>query len=394
MKKQILSALMLFAAIFVTGSLSAQKPEKVYSIVKEVQSFEWYQAQAKAWKSVLDKDPKNGPGWIYYYTANRMARLTDRSRWEAARGEYFKNLSDIVDMAGKAMPGSYESIYIKLYNNSIDYPDYEKDLFRAYELGGGRAEILDEMVLWYEVKRNGEKRREFNKKWFLSNDIAPGILNYNYNVLQTLEDDAIILTAGDNDTFPLWMLQDALGLKPGVAVLNIPLLAKEDYRKKIFGELQIPEIQFKAESYKDGDSLSALRKVILAQVIAKAQRPVYLALTLDTRYYLDADIQKDLYLSGLAMRYQKKEFDNLGVIRRHFENDYLLDYLKVNFASDPSAAVVAQMNTGYLPSLVKLCSHYRLSGESEKLARVRQLIATISAKSGRTEEIKEYNDCE
>ncbi|MEI6455674.1 MAG: hypothetical protein WCO93_05245 [bacterium] len=394
MKKQILSALLFIAAILVPGSLPAQQPEKVYSIVKEVQSFDWYQAQAKAWKSVLDKDPNNGPGWIYYYTANRMARLTDRSRWEAARGEYFKNLSDIVNMAGKAMPGSYESIYIKLYNNSIDYPDYEKDLFRAYELSGGKAEILDEVVLWYEVKRNGEKRREFNKKWFLSNDIAPGILNYNYNVLKTLDDDAIILTAGDNDTFPLWMLQDALGLKPGVAVLNIPLLAKEDYRKKIFGELQIPEIQFNADNYKDPDSLSALRKVILSQVIEKSKRPVYLALTLDTKYYLDADIQKDLYLSGLAMRYQKKEFDNLGVIRRHFENDYLLDYLKVAFASDPSAAVVAQMNTGYLPSLVKLCSHYRSSGESEKLAKVRELIATISAKSGRVEEIKEYNDCE
>ncbi len=385
---------MFIAAIFATGDLAAQQPEKVYSIVKEVQSFEWYQAQAKAWKLVLDREPKNGPGWIYYYTANRMARLTDRNRWEAARGEYFKNLSEIVDMAAKAMPGAYESIYIKLYNNSIDYPGYEKDLFRAYELGGGRAEILDEMVLWYEVKRNGEKRKEFNKQWFLSNDNAPGILNYNYNVLQTLDDDAIILTAGDNDTFPLWMLQDALGLKPGVAVLNIPLLAKEDYRKKIFGELNIPDIQFNAGNYKEGDSLSALRKVIITQVMSKAKRPVYLALTTDTRYYLDTDIQKDLYLSGLAMRYQKKEFDNLGVIRRHFENDYLLDYLRVSFASDPSAAVVAQMNTGYLPSLVKLCSHYRLSGETEKLARVKQLITAITIKAGNEEAMKEYINCE
>ncbi|MEI7725367.1 MAG: hypothetical protein WCK09_09700, partial [Bacteroidota bacterium] len=80
MKKQILSNIMLIVAILIIGRLNAQQPEKVYSIVKEVQSFEWYQAQAKAWKSVLDNDPKNGPGWIYYYTANRMARLTDLSR--------------------------------------------------------------------------------------------------------------------------------------------------------------------------------------------------------------------------------------------------------------------------------------------------------------------------
>ena len=394
MKKQMLSALILIAAIFFTESLYAQQPEKVYSIVKEVQSFEWYQAQAKAWKSVLDNDPKNGPGWIYYYTANRMARLTDRSRWEDARGDYFKNLSDIVGMAQKAVPGTFESIYIKLYDNSIDYPDYEKDLLRAWELGGSRAEILDEMVLWYEVKRNVEKRREFSKQWFLSNDIAAGILNYNYNVLQTLDEDAIILTAGDNDTFPLWVLQDALGLKPGVTVLNIFLLTKEDYRKKIFGELQIPEIQLKTEDYDGKDSLAVLRKAILTQVLSKAKRPVYLGLTTDTRYYLDADIQKDLYLSGLALRYQKKEFDNLGVIRRHFENDYLLDYLQVSFAADPSAAVVAQMNTGYLPSLIKLCSHYRMSGEREKLEKVKQLMTAIAGKAGNTEVMKEYNNCE
>lgn len=394
MKKQRLSTLMLIATIFISLNLQAQQPEKVYSIIKEVRSFEWYQTQAKAWKSVLDRDPQNGPGWIYYYTANRMARLTDRSRWESARGEYFKNLSDIAGMAQNAIPGTFESIYIKLYNSSLDYPGYEKDLLKAYELGNGRADILDEMVLWYEVKRNGEKRKEYNKQWFLSNDVAPGILNYNYNVLQTLDDNAIILTAGDNDTFPLWMLQDAMGLMPGVAVLNIPLLAKEDYRKKIFAELQIPEIKFNAAQEKGSDSLSALSRAILTQIIAKAKRPVYLALTLDTRYYQDSEIQKDLYLSGLAMRYQKKEFDNLGVIRRHFENDYLLDYLRVNFAADASAEVVAQMNTGYLPLLVKLCSHYQQSGEGEKLARVKQLIATISGKAGRGEEMKEYTDCE
>jgi hypothetical protein len=394
MKKEILSALLLFAAIFITGHSAAQQPEKVYSIVKEVHSFEWYQEQAKAWKTVLDREPGNGSGWIYYYTANRMARLTDRSRWESARGAYLKEPDEIVEMAQKAVPGTFESVYIRLYNSSPGNPEYEKDLFKAYELGKGRSEIFDEMVLYYEVNRNSEKRKEFSKLWFKSNDIAAGILNYNYNVLQTLPDDAIIFTGGDNDTFPLWILQDALGLKPGVTVLNLYLMTMEDYRKKVFGELQVPEINPVSGNSKGQDSLSVINKEILDRVITNARRPVFLALTLDQHYYLDDAIQKDLYLSGLAMRYDKNEFDNLGVIRRHFENDYLLDYLKVSFTEDPSAAVVAQMNTGYLPSLVKLCSHYRASGEAEKLARVWQLIASIAASAGTEEEMKKYINCE
>lgn len=394
MKKHIPMLMILFLVIPGTLRLVAQQPEKVYSIVKEIHSFEWYEAQSIAWKAELDKDPQNGPGWIYYYTANRMARLTDRSRWEAGRGKAFRDLTEIAEMARKAMPGTYEALYITLYNSQEEYPGYERDLLKACELGGGRAEILDEMVLYYETKRNIEKRREYSRQWFRSNDIPAGIFAYNYNVLQTLEEDALIVTAGDNDTFPLWVLQDELGVKPRVAVLNIFLLTREDYRKKVFGELQIPEIRLRTGDHPGEDTLFAQRKQIVAHILATSKRPVYLALTLDTRYYQDAKISDDLYLTGLAMRYQQKEFDNVGVIRRHYENDYLLDYLRVGFVNDPSAEVVAQMNTGYLPMLVRLCGHYALSGEQEKLARVKQLMSGIAKKAGRGEDMTEFTTCE
>ena len=71
-------------------------------------------------------------------------------------------------------------------------------------------------------------------QWLQPNDIPEGILSYNYNVLMTLTNDAIVITGGDNDTFPLWVLQDAMHIKSGVKVLNISLILKDDYRKKVF----------------------------------------------------------------------------------------------------------------------------------------------------------------
>ena len=211
----------------------------------------------------------------------------------------------------------------------------------------------------------------------------------------SLDDDAIVITGGDNDTFPIWVLQDALGIKPGVKVLNLSLLAKEKYRSKVFDELGIPSIRLLKENRQNLDSLTSLQQVIVRQILEKAKNPVYLALTLNTRYYLDQDIQKDLYLSGLVMRYQKKEFDNLGTIRRHFENDYMLDYLIVSFRHDePSASVVAQMNTGYLPSLVKLFCHYSSSGEREKREKIRRIVAAIAEASGDEVEMKKYINCQ
>ncbi len=50
-----------------------------------------------------------------------------------------------------------------------------------------------------------------------------------YNYLQTLDTNAIVVTHGDNDTFPLWYIQEVEGVRTDVRVMNTSLMGMDWY---------------------------------------------------------------------------------------------------------------------------------------------------------------------
>jgi len=100
--------------------------------------------------------------------------------------------------------------------------------------------------------------------------------DYAYNILQSVEKDAIIFTNGDNDTFPVWYLQDVAGVRRDVRVVNLSLGQTLWYIEQLknrspYGALKIPLSFTDKQLTSEEDSPNALSYTLGPTVDASIQ---------------------------------------------------------------------------------------------------------------------------
>jgi hypothetical protein len=154
--------------------------------------------------------------------------------------------------------------------------------------------------------------------------------DYAYNMLAGLEPDAILFTNGDNDTYPLWYIQNVEHFRTDVRVVNLNLLNTAWYIKQLRD--QKPQVPI---SFTDAE-VDNLRPILLRnRRVAKPsdlavhhiiqetnwKRPIYFAVTVPQEVwepYTDhLEMQGMVYL--LVPR-EGKYMMNEYLMRRNFED--------------------------------------------------------------------------
>jgi len=213
---------------------------------------------------------------------------------------------------------------------------------------------------------------------------------YASNMLNSCEENAIIFTNGDNDTFPLWFLQEVEGIRKDVAVVNLSLLntpwywmqlkhgenkvplaiSDEEISQMTYGRMLDEELFFSVGELKTKFEAGSLLRVqdigVLLIIKSNAwKRPVYFAVTVSTQNKVGLDDY--LVMEGLVFRlHDTVQKETINVDRTTYLLTEVYDYAGVYDPHVRKPRNTMRLLSNYAAAFSRAGQKLLESGESEK----------------------------
>jgi len=334
---------------------------------------------------LLKNDPKNVEAWTNYYKAERaLLQLQKPEIWPNKKEKFYAELQPIIENAKNHINGSFE-YYFLLGLNSKDETSLNA-FKKAYSIDSDRSEVYGWLVAHYLPLLDSVKLTELAKKIRKANIYSNANLMWNYNALQSIDPNGVIITNGDMDSGPKWALQYGDKIRTDVLVINKWFLGTDEtYRKKNFEKMGIASLSKKDSDFED---LNDYIDYVTAETLKNSKRPIYTSSGTPKEFLKKYELADKMYLVGNVLKYSEEKFNNTAAIKKNIEEEYVLDYLFNNFQVHKDDEVIkTQMNLTYLPSLIHLRKYYEAKNEKTSLERCIRLIDKIADDSGRRKEV-------
>lgn len=215
--------------------------------------------------------------------------------------------------------------------------------------------------------------------------------DYGYNLLVGLDQGAIIFTNGDNDTFPLWFMQEVKKFRKDVRVVNLSLLNTDWYiwqlkhiEPKVPMSIPDEQLPFLRPYRTEDNRIIYVRDIAMFDIINTTglQQPIYFAVTvpgLDEMGLMD-----HLVLEGLAFKMVEKKSSEIDLARLE-EN--LLHKFRFRGILTPDGRLdrdvyrdenTTNLITNYSAALIRMAMAYAAQERFPEAVRVAEMCGTIS----------------
>lgn len=372
--------LLLVVCCYVSAQVYSQKTTFQWSdsIMAQVPSF---RKQADEWKQKTEKNPTDEEAWFRYdHTLSMLRTFTPGKAIE-------KEISDMLEAIKKHIPNT--ATYALIRNSTLPFREQDMSF----------KDIIDkwpDAVLHYPTYlavslEDKERLERISTRWYQSGTYPPEALTFTYNELISADKDALIITDTNFDLYGSYLLRYGKGLFADKKVIFSTFLIGTPFMDKITEELGIPKYEEKDSEkiYMTKTPVTTLMnksKECLDHIIKYTKRPVYFSISVSEP--MKALFKPYLHPEGLLMRYSPEPYDNLAVMRRNFENTYLLDYLRESFypekmmegtSLDPER--VEMLSLYYVPAFRSLLQFYKESGDVTHYDKLYSLLESVIRKA-------------
>jgi len=375
---------------------TADMPQRVHSMRESILSTEGYSALAKEWQAYVDAHPDAALGYVYLYRAKRYLQQADQeeglrllSKALALEPQCPEVLSDL---------GSFECGRADR-SNPPDYGPARGYAERAIALRPDWHE--PHITLLTIAMRTGDAAQQTAQLQALvrKEAFAPQLLDFAHNLLVSAAPDAIILTNGDNDTFPTLALQSVYRVRPDVRIVNLSLLNLRTYAATVVASsaarpgpltaAEIETLQKQAMEAKQPPMQPIVQALVQKVAAGTWKQPVYFACTvypgsLKQLCTQPLTLEGLLYRVGSGARAAGPSSDEIVV--NAVRTDSLLTHdfrlqsaTQFGYAWDPKSSV-AMLQWNYVSAWQRTATAYAEAGNIEAARRMlREGVAMLRA---------------